>query len=196
VTTLCDNATINSTQIGLVGRIYLSNETQAVRILKEQFNGPHGPPTYILVFTTFASTGQDYPVGGDEGKWMWMARIANSSEMVRNLYADEYKWKYEEWTNSTGQYNTFGNATASVFQWWDTGENATTIYKLMENGKSYQIGADYYTAPTLTYFKIPGHFFGGQVATLGTDSSGNTVYLDALVCLYEVDYEKYNSDHK
>jgi asparagine N-glycosylation enzyme membrane subunit Stt3 len=193
VTTLCDNATINSTQIGLVGRVYLSNETQAVRILKEQFNGPHGPPTYILVFTTFASTGQDYSVGGDEGKWMWMARIANSSEMVRNLYADEYKWKYEEWTNSTGQYNTFGNATASVFQWWDTGENATTIYKLMENGKSSQISG--YTAPTLLYFKNP-HFFGGQVATLGTiQSTGETVYLDALVCLYEVDYAKYNLEH-
>jgi dolichyl-diphosphooligosaccharide--protein glycosyltransferase len=192
VTTLCDNATINSTQIGLVGRIYLSNETQAVRILKEQFNGPHGPPTYILVFTTFASTGQDYSVGGDEGKWMWMARIANSSEMVRNLYADEYKWKYEEWTNSTGQYNTFGNATASVFQWNDLGQN-TTIYKLMENAKSSLVSG--YTAPTLLYFKNP-HFFGGEVATLGTiQSTGETVYLDALVCLYEVDYAKYDLDH-
>ncbi len=196
VTTLCDNATINSTQIGLVGRVYMSNETQAVRILKEQFNGPHGPPAYILVFTTFASTGQDYPVGGDEGKWMWMARIANSSRTVRELYAQEWGvWEYEEWTNSTGQYNTFGNATASVFQWWDTGENATTIYKLMENAKSYQLGADYYTAPTLLYFKNP-HFFGGEVATLGTiQSTGETVYLDALVCLYEVDYAKYNLDH-
>jgi dolichyl-diphosphooligosaccharide--protein glycosyltransferase len=193
VTSLCDNATINTTQIGLVGRVYMSNETQAVRILKEQFNGPHGPPTYILVFTTFASTGQDYSVGGDEGKWMWMARIANSSRTVRELYAQEWGvWEYKEWTNSTGQYNTFGNATASVFQWWDTGENATTIYKLMENAKSSQVSG--YTAPTLTYFKNP-HSFGGQVATLGTDQSGNTVYLDALVCLYEVDYAKYDLDH-
>jgi dolichyl-diphosphooligosaccharide--protein glycosyltransferase len=193
VTTLCDNATINSTQIGLVGRIYLSNETQAVRILKEQFNGPHGPPTYILVFTTFASTGQDYPVGGDEGKWMWMAKIANSSEMVRNLYADEYKWKYEEWTNSTGQYNTFGNATASPFKWNAVGQN-TTIYKLMENAKSALLySTSGYTAPTLTYFKNP-HFFGGQVAYLGTSGSTD-VYLDALVCLYEVDYAKYDLDH-
>jgi dolichyl-diphosphooligosaccharide--protein glycosyltransferase len=197
VTSLCDNATINSTQIGLVGRVYMSNETQAVRILKEQFNGPHGPPAYILVFTTFASTGQDYPVGGDEGKWMWMARIANSSRTVRELYAQEWGvWEYKEWTNSTGQYNTFGNATASVFQWWDTGENATTIYKLMENAKSALLYSTLgYTAPELTYFKNP-HFFGGEVATLGTiQSTGETVYLDALVCLYEVDYAKYDLDH-
>jgi dolichyl-diphosphooligosaccharide--protein glycosyltransferase len=196
VTSLCDNATINSTQIGLVGRVYMSNETQAVRILKEQFNGPHGPPAYILVFTTFASTGQDYSVGGDEGKWMWMARIANSSEIVRNLYADEWgEWEYKEWTNSTGQYNTFGNATASVFQWNDLGQN-TTIYKLMENAKSALLYSTLgYTAPELTYFKNP-HFFGGEVATLGTiQSTGETVYLDALVCLYEVDYAKYDLDH-
>jgi hypothetical protein len=117
--------------------------------------------------------------------------------MVRNLYADEWgEWSYQEWTDSTGQYNTFGNATASVFQWWDTGENATTIYKLMENGKSALLySTSGYTAPTLLYFKNP-HFFGGPVATLGTiQSTGETVYLDALVCLYEVDYAKYDLDH-
>jgi asparagine N-glycosylation enzyme membrane subunit Stt3 len=191
VTSLADNATVNNTQIGLIGRTYMSNETQAVRILKEQFNGPHGPPTYILVFTTFASTGQDYPVGGDEGKWTWMARIANSSRTSRELYGG---WEYKEWTNSTGQYNTFGysNSTTGTFQWNDLGKN-TTIYKLMENAKSSQISG--YPAPTLTYFKN-GHFFGGQVATLGTiQSTGETVYLDALVCLYEVDYAKYDLEH-
>ena len=201
VTSLADNATINSTQIALIGRVYMSNETQAVRILKEQFNGPHGPPAYILVFTTFDkvtdSSGNvitvvDYSIGGDEGKWMWMARIANSSRTVQELYTPEWTvWKYKEWTNSTGQYNTFGNATGRVFQWWDTGENATTIYKLMENGKSSQVPQ--YTAPTLTYFKNE-HFFGAQVSS-GKDSSGYIHYIYAVVCLYEVDYAKYDLDH-
>jgi dolichyl-diphosphooligosaccharide--protein glycosyltransferase len=195
VTSLADNATINSTQIGLIGRTFLSNEEQAVRILKEQFNGPNGPPAYILVFTTFASTGQDYGYGGDEGKWQWMARIANASRTVRELYKDDWgEWSFNEW-GSSKQNNTFGysNATSGMFEWNALGQN-TTIYKLMENAKSYQIGAGYYIAPALTYFKNP-HFFGGQVATLGTTSSGTTVYLDALVCLYEVDYAKYDLDH-
>jgi dolichyl-diphosphooligosaccharide--protein glycosyltransferase len=184
VTSLADNATINSTQIGLIGRTFLSNETQAVRILKEQFNGPNGPPSYILVFATFTSTGQDYGYGGDEGKWTWMAKIANSSRTVRELYSDQWGvWEYHEW-GSNSQYNTFGNATSSGFVWNDLGKN-TTIYKLMENGKSSLISD--YTVPSLTYFTNP-HFFGGQVASLGTDSSGQTVYLDALVCLYEVNY--------
>jgi dolichyl-diphosphooligosaccharide--protein glycosyltransferase len=190
VTSLADNATINSTQIGLIGRVYVSNETQAVRILKEQFNGPNGSPAYILVFTTFLSTGQDYSVGGDEGKWQWMARIANGSRAVRDLYKDEWGvWEYKEW-GSNNQYNTFGvaNSTTGTFQWNDLGQN-TTIYKLMENGKSSQISG--YPAPELTYFKNP-HFFGGAVATVGTDSSGNSIYLLALVCLYEVDYASYN----
>jgi hypothetical protein len=65
----------------------------------------------------------------------------------------------------------------------------------MENAKSALLYSTLgYTAPELTYFKNP-HFFGGEVATLGTDQSGNYVYLDALVCLYEVDYAKYDLDH-
>jgi hypothetical protein len=148
------------------------------------------------VFTTFASNGQDYPVGGDEGKWMWMARIANSSRTVRELYAPEWpEWEYNEWGPGL-QNNTFGysNSTTGTFQWNAAGQN-TTIYKLMENAKSSQISG--YPAPQLTYFKNP-HFFGGQVATLGTTQTTQgtvTVYLDALVCLYEIDYAKYDLEH-
>jgi dolichyl-diphosphooligosaccharide--protein glycosyltransferase len=187
VTSLADNATINNTQIGLIGRTFVSNETQSVRILKEQLTGPHGPPTYILVYTTFLSTGQDYGYGGDEGKWMWMARIANSSRTVRELYMDEWgEWEYKEW----GQYNTFGysNSTSGLFQWNEVGTN-TTIYKLMENGKTSQISG--YPETQLTYF-TNSEFFGGAVASVGTDSEGNTVYLFAVVCLYEIDYAAYD----
>jgi len=193
VTSLADNATVNKTQIALIGRTYVSNEFQAVRILKEQFNGPSGPPAYILVFATFYSTGQDAGYGGDEGKWMWMARIANSSRTVQELYKQEWgTWEYNEWGTSN-QNNTFGyyNSTTGAFIWNDVGTN-TTIYKLMENAKSHLISG--YTAPELTYFKNP-QFFGGQVATVGTDSSGNNVYLDVLVCLYEVDYAQYDLDY-
>jgi asparagine N-glycosylation enzyme membrane subunit Stt3 len=193
VTSLADNATINSTQIGMIGRTYLTNETQSVRILKEQFNGPYGSPTYILVFATFASTGQDYGYGGDEGKWQWMARIANASRTVRELYTPEWpEWEYKEW-GAGQQYNTFGysNSTTGMFQWNALGQN-TTIYKLMEYAKSAEISG--YPAPALTYFKNP-HFFGGQVASLGTTQTSQgtvTVYLYAVVCLYEIDYTTYN----
>jgi dolichyl-diphosphooligosaccharide--protein glycosyltransferase len=192
VTSLADNATVNNTQIGLVGRTYVSNETVSVRILKQEFNGPNGPPKYILVFTTFLSTGQDYGYGGDEGKWMWMARIANSSRTVRELFADKWgAWEYNEWGTSN-QYNTFGNSTESGFVWNALGQN-TTIYKLMESGKAAKLPG-VVASPSLTYFTNP-HFFGEAVAQVGTDSSGNAVYLYAVVCLYEIDYARYNLDY-
>jgi dolichyl-diphosphooligosaccharide--protein glycosyltransferase len=188
VTTLCDNGTSNSTQIGLVGRVYMSNETQAVRILKEQFNGPKGPPKYILIFLTFWSSGQDGGYGGDEGKWTWMARIANSSTYVKDLYYPEWpKWEYRE----SGANNTFGytNTTTGTFIWNAVGQN-TTFYELMENAKSSQISG--YTAPALTYFKNPEYF----VNTVGSTTSGTTTYyLYAAVCLFEVDYAAYDSSH-
>jgi len=195
VTSLADNATINRTQIGLIGRVYISNETQAVRILKEQFNGPNGPPAYILVFVTFYSTGLDAKAGGDEGKWMWMARIANSSKNNPKWPEWDKDWEYNEW-GAGMQNNTFGsyNSTSGVFEWNSVG-TSTTIYKLMENAKSALLYSTLgYTAPELTYFKNP-QFFGGSVATVGTDQSGNYIYLDALVCLYEVDYAKYDLDN-
>jgi len=192
VTSLADNATVNTTQIGLIGRVYVSNETQAVRILKEQFNGPHGPPKYILVYITFYSTGQDAGYGGDEGKWMWMARIANSSATVRNLYVPEWPvWEYREW-GSNLQNNTFGYYTSTGFVWNDTGNNATLIYKLMQNGKASKVSS--VTAPSLTYFKNL-RTFGDSVGAVGTDNAGNTVYLYALVCLYEIDYAQYDLDY-
>lgn len=191
VTTLADNATVNNTQIGMIGRTYVSTEEQAVKILKEQLNGSYGPPSYILTFTTFTSTGEDYGYGGDEGKWTWMARIANSSQAVRELYMDEWgKWEYNEW-GASKQYNTFGNATEDQFEWNALGQN-TTIYKLMQYVKS-QVNSSI-AAPTLEYFINP-HFFGGAVAQLGTDSSGNAVYLYAVVSLYEIDYAKYDLEH-
>ena len=67
-TSLADNATFNTTHIGMIGKVFMSNETEAVRLLRENFNGPNGPPTHILVFTTFNSLGGDQGYG-DEGKW-------------------------------------------------------------------------------------------------------------------------------
>jgi dolichyl-diphosphooligosaccharide--protein glycosyltransferase len=179
-TSLADNATFNSTHIGLIGKVFMSNETQAVKILKEQFNGPEGPPTHILVFTSFNSLGGDQGYG-DEGKWRWMARIANQS-VDPGFY---YEWGEQE------QYNTFGNITENQWVWNDLGKN-TTIFKLMQAGKHHVVpsAAD----PQLQYFKVTHFSPGQQLAALGT-AGEQTVYLHALVCLYEVNYQQYEIDH-
>lgn len=73
-TSVADNATINTTQIAHVGKILLSDEKTALKLSKKYFKSD-----YILVFlTTFPIEKKHQPWGyGDEGKWVWMAKIAH-----------------------------------------------------------------------------------------------------------------------
>jgi dolichyl-diphosphooligosaccharide--protein glycosyltransferase len=186
VTTLCDNGTGNSTQIALVGRVYMSNDTQAVRILEDQFKGPKGPPKYVLLYLTYWSTGQYGGYGGDEGKWVWMARIANGSTFVKGLYTPQWpKWEYDEW--GVGN-TTFGWYTSSgSFQWNALGKT-TLFYQLSEKAINDTLGLQ---SAMPAYFENPQYFVNIVGSTTG--SSGSTVYLYATVALFQVDYAAYNA---
>jgi len=94
-TSVADNNTFNTTQIALIGRIFVENETNALKLLstlKAPNKGPEfsKPPEYILVFIVIRD-GQNYPYWGfgDYGKWRWMLRIAaesgSATEKVENL---------------------------------------------------------------------------------------------------------------
>nr|MDO8135846.1 STT3 domain-containing protein [Candidatus Njordarchaeum guaymaensis] len=77
--TLADNGTLNTTQIAQIGRMFMSNETQALTILK------NFKATHVVVFTTIGLSllaGQII-LYGDEVKWTWMAEIAglNTAEL-------------------------------------------------------------------------------------------------------------------
>jgi len=113
-TTLADNGTINTTQIGTIGLMFVSNETEAIKILKTY------DVTHVVVFTTF-SVNQQYQVveygWGDEGKWHWMLRIAGSVYPELGLNESDYG----NWTQQGG------------WQWNENGTN-TVIYKLMHYG--------------------------------------------------------------
>ncbi|MEM3506560.1 MAG: STT3 domain-containing protein [Candidatus Bathyarchaeia archaeon] len=73
--TLADNGTINSTQIAMIARAFLSNETFALPIMK-RYN-----VTHVAIFVTFVeSQGRVQFIGfGEDNKWLWMARIGNNS---------------------------------------------------------------------------------------------------------------------
>ena len=97
-TTIVDNATLNSTRIAQVGRLLMSNVTQAAAMAKS-IGGDR--PTYVAIFIT----GSIYPLtnpttgtttnyfllqvpsgggftagGGDESKKQWFIRIGNLTE--------------------------------------------------------------------------------------------------------------------
>ncbi|MEM2403716.1 MAG: STT3 domain-containing protein [Candidatus Methanomethylicia archaeon] len=83
-TTCADNATLNSTQIKQIAKMFMSNEIEAVEIIKKLVQNKRLDRIYILIFSplsaVFPNQGSSkYTLGGDEAKWFWMARIANIS---------------------------------------------------------------------------------------------------------------------
>lgn len=187
VTSLADNATINSTQIEDIGYTFMANETQSLTMLKV-FKAK-----YILVFTTLA-LGQDTSTGttltyaqgagyGDEGKWTWMARISGTS-------SEDNKKKYQgwDWTDET-QFGMY-NSTTNKWEWNDRGMNST-IYKLLFWGKNQWcnvngvIDPDEANVTQPIYFKE--EYFAGLALT-PQDASSKYGGLIPLVCLYRIDY--------
>jgi len=203
VTTLADNATINTTQIQNIGFIFMANETQALKMLK-LYNAE-----YILVFVTFDAYGrwQD-GAGGDNGKWMWMARISGQAHDrfvqgdtngdgivdIPNLIDEDSMW-----INQT----TFGeyNSTQNKWIWNERGKNST-FYKLATWGKLQwfedngitgyldQYDPDTAEAVKPTYFDKA--YFAGSSKSDVTANYGGLV---PLVCLYKINWERYYADY-
>ena len=189
VTTLADNATVNTTKIEDIGFIFMAPEELSIPMLANY------DAKYILVFHTvligqdqsqvlFATSG----VWGDEGKWSWMASISgdNRERFIQDGWIDENSM----WTDK----NNFGvvNQNTASWNWNDAGLNST-IYKLMtwtralytesETAQSINILLDV-VAVEPSYFK-PIFISGVNVHPL---KYGGVI---PLVALYEIDYESY-----
>ncbi len=108
--TVCDNATVNQTQIATVGYGMMSqNITVSVEMFKRLGS------THVFVFYGLNIPG----LGGDEGKWQWMTKIAWETSENLNLGWDVKPTNYlnkEETSITEGFYNT-------------------TIYKLLRFGE-------------------------------------------------------------
>jgi dolichyl-diphosphooligosaccharide--protein glycosyltransferase len=76
---LADNGTINGTQIAQIGRMFMSTEEEALKILKG-FDAD-----YIVVFTTINQAQYGQLLFGDEVKWRWMAQIGWNSTADKPL---------------------------------------------------------------------------------------------------------------
>jgi dolichyl-diphosphooligosaccharide--protein glycosyltransferase len=195
VTTLADNATVNSTQIENVGFIFMANETYALKML-EQYDAK-----YILVFITLGisqTSSQTYQARyagyGDEGKWSWMAKISGQARQrfIDTGFIDEQS----AWENET-KFGAVDNNTASAtygqWVWNEQGQNSV-IYKLMgwAEQRWSEVGGGGYVTPTEvgvqpTYF-IEKYFSGESTSPF---QYGGVV---PIVALYEIDWQKYYND--
>ena len=162
-TTLADNGTVNTTQIGMIGKMFMSNETEAIKIL-EQFD-----VTHVLVFTTFGTDGSDTGYG-DEGKWRWMARIAGLDE---NVYGNYTLGMDGMDTNENGRIDadeTFVN---------DVG-NSNVLYKLMHYARDLVLSGS--SAIELEYFE---ETYFSEIALYGSETDG----FIPMVLVYKVNYD-------
>jgi dolichyl-diphosphooligosaccharide--protein glycosyltransferase len=92
--TLADNGTFNGTQIGWIGRMFMSTESEALTMITE-FNqyahrqyGEENHLSYVVVFTTLGLASEGPNLYGDEVKWRWMARIGinpNADEQLADF---------------------------------------------------------------------------------------------------------------
>jgi dolichyl-diphosphooligosaccharide--protein glycosyltransferase len=203
VTSLADNTTVNATQIENVGFIFMADENQSMAMLST-----YGQENikYIAVFEVLgmgSSSGAisssttsfvAYPYGyGDEGKWMWMARI--SGQGSQRFIDSGFISASDMWTNET----SFGETDSKTSQWsWNDRGLSCTVEELLSYAKTaycdyitslgtYSLTPDH-TATTPTYFTLV-ELAGQNAAPLQYGG------LIPLVAIYEVNWAAYDADH-
>jgi dolichyl-diphosphooligosaccharide--protein glycosyltransferase len=198
VTSLADNTTVNSTQIENVGFIFMGNENQSMAMLNSY---GQSRVKYIAVFeviqiSTSSSGTSSYiasPAGyGDEGKWVWMARISGQGQT--RLINEGFMNPAKAWTNES----QFGASDPNTgrWQWNDQGLNCT-VFELLNyavvhyantmTSLGVNVSPDQTTTQP-TYFKY-AYFAGEQ--TSPTQYGG----LVPIIAIYEIDWAAYDAAH-
>jgi hypothetical protein len=173
----------------------MANETQAIKMLKD-YDAEFVLVNIVLQLEVTSSgslTGNVSFAGyGDEGKWMWMARISGGAETrlkQAGFMTDQYSWTDE---NAFGNYTTTSSGTQS-WNWNDMGTNST-IYKLMSYAEQKWASANGFT--TVEAKATPSLFTEAYIA--GSEITYNQAAqqygtLVPLVCLFKIDYDAYNN---
>jgi dolichyl-diphosphooligosaccharide--protein glycosyltransferase len=196
VTSLADNTTENATQIENVGFIFMGNENQSMAMLNSY---GQSRVKYIAVFEVLgvgqsSSGSSSYiasPAGyGDEGKWVWMARISGQAET--RLIDEGFMTPATAWKDET----TFGSSdpTTGRWQWNDQGLNCT-VFELLNYAEvqycntmtaaGVNISPDQTTTQP-TYFK-EAYFAGLQTSPF---QYGGLV---PIIAIYQIDWAAYDA---
>lgn len=198
VTSLADNTTVNSTQIANVGFMFMGSEEQTMKMLSA-----YGKANvkYIAIFMVLlvqpGGTDDALYVStagyGDEGKWMWMARISGQD---KQRFIDQgFISEADAWTDesSFGQTSNYG-----VWEWNERGESATikklmnfvtiAYVQLLENS-GITVYVDLPDEPQMPEYFEYAKFAGIETAPF---QYGGLV---PVVAIFEVNWTAYNTAH-
>ncbi|UCC58102.1 MAG: glycosyltransferase family 39 protein [Candidatus Bathyarchaeum sp.] len=180
-TTLADNGTVNSTQISLIGQMFMSNETEAIKFLKKY------DVTHVVVYHSFRQDPQTGEVSdaiyGDEGKWRWMAKIGGLDDNDFGNTTITQGGLGTSWVDA-GDYNGQEDQGEQVP---DEEGMSTVLYKLMHYGRemvlygSSEIELEHFAGP-------PEGYFSQKVQNIGWFPDGQGYYA-IIVCVYKVNYD-------
>ncbi|MCL5876490.1 MAG: hypothetical protein M1540_01600 [Candidatus Bathyarchaeota archaeon] len=204
VTSLADNTTVNATQIQNIGFMFMSNENQSLNMISRSYGQDR--VKYMAIFTTLYAyqVGNNqyvvYPANyGDEGKWIWMARI--STEGMDRLIQQGFISEADAWRDSADRRaeTYFGASNSTTGMWdWNAKGQASVVHGLLGYAKNayatrVSAGGTYYVQPDTTvaapkYLK-EAYFAGLDVAP------GQYGGLIPIVAIYEIDWAAYNAAH-
>jgi dolichyl-diphosphooligosaccharide---protein glycosyltransferase len=200
VTTLCDNTTVNTTQIENVAYSMMANETQSLKML-ENYN-----VEYVCVFVTLqlqvsssgTLSGVQFGGFGDEGKWYWMSRISGEAESrfkSNGTFGKVWMTSQYSWINETSFATTsIDNSTGQQVQTWtDMGLNST-VFKLMSYAEQLWSSNNGGVTISGQQGAIPTYFTPAYIAGLEVDpqtSAQSYGGLIPLVALYKIDWDAY-----
>ncbi|MFW9929889.1 MAG: STT3 domain-containing protein, partial [Candidatus Thorarchaeota archaeon] len=185
MTTVNDNATVNSTRIGMTGMAFMqTNEIYSAKVFRRL------KADYALVYFGYLFN----PLGGDEGKWQWMIRIANDHYLFyKSLGMEEDNWArssvFDEskYINATsGQMQpAFFNSQLAKMMFWDLPTAQFT-------GDTPQTFQDYYEDQIYKRQTSDGNTWATYIPTNGNYSSDvftPAYYSPAgLVKIFKIDY--------
>ncbi|MDR2720399.1 MAG: hypothetical protein LBC03_06325 [Nitrososphaerota archaeon] len=195
VTTLADNATIDAVQIENLGFVYMSTEEQALKLLSEKYGQKN--VQYILISETlYIFPHEESPTGwyampyglGDEGKWIWMARISGGAH--DRLTNEGFMVPGNTWTDE----HAFGSSTEYGWGWSDQGLNSV-LYKLLSATEHAYANENDATVTATSSMESHLQYFT-PIYISGVETSFNPYGdLIPLVGLYKIDWAAYNAAH-
>jgi len=175
----------------------MSNETQSINILKEQFTGKTGPPGYILVFGTFEDqSSSNYPEAGygDEGKWRWFVEISGNYTLFSNgllsngtsangKHADGNDNLFGNYSIGEDSVNGTGSSSSPELVANEEGQN-TTFYKLLYYAHNYLLEGDTATKAAQSV-GMEGYF---TLAAIFPSTATSYDGIDPIVAIYKINY--------